>query len=416
MSRLGSDESTRVTEAETVQVCEADHADFVVLPLALAFLDRMLACRFVPRRNLQALASACLLLASKMRAPQPMSAQRMSDHTDNSVRMEELLDWEMLVLNHLQWNLLQSTPFEFFDQLLVRWPVLEALREDFALTLHRTQKGIHIINIRKTWEKLLFAARAIATIENPTDRAVLKFAAHIGAMPIVGRFTPGSLTNQIQKNFKEPRLLVVSDPQLDHQAVREASYVNTPVIALTNTDSPLKFVDIAIPANNKNKHSIGLMWWLLAREVLLLRGKISRQTGFVVDDKVIMPDLYFYRDPQEQEKEGAEEGEADTTAKEGWGGTQAMEAVPDFGGGQAEPIKLDFDVPHITDWAAASDWNTAAAVPAEQQAVVPPPPGVVAPPPPPVVSADSSGAAPQQQPQQEPPKQDDAWGGASSGW
>lgn len=50
-------------------------------------------------------------------------------------------DWEMLVLNHLQWNLLQSTPFEFFDQLLVRCPVLEALREDFALTLHRTQKG-----------------------------------------------------------------------------------------------------------------------------------------------------------------------------------------------------------------------------------------------------------------------------------
>uniref|UniRef100_A0A914HL26 Small ribosomal subunit protein uS2 n=1 Tax=Globodera rostochiensis TaxID=31243 RepID=A0A914HL26_GLORO len=287
----------------------------------------------------------------------------------------------------------------------------------------RRSDGIHIINIRKTWEKLLFAARAIAAIENPMDvvvvssqqitqRAVLKFAAHIGAMPIVGRFTPGSLTNQIQKNFKEPRLLVVSDPQLDHQAVREASYVNTPVIALTNTDSPLKFVDIAIPANNKNKHSIGLMWWLLAREVLLLRGKISRQTGFVVDDKVIMPDLYFYRDPQEQEKEGVEEGEADITAKEGWGGTQPMEAVPEFGGGQAEPIKLDFDVPHITDWAAASDWNTAAAVPAEQQAVVPPPPGVVAPPPPPAVSTDSSGAAPQQQ---EPPKQDDTWG-ASSAW
>uniref|UniRef100_A0A183C8R7 BTB domain-containing protein n=1 Tax=Globodera pallida TaxID=36090 RepID=A0A183C8R7_GLOPA len=56
--------------------------------------------------------------------------------------------------------------------------------------------GIHIINIRKTWEKLLFAAPTI------TQRAVLKFAAHIGAMPIVGRFTPGSLTNQIQKNFK----------------------------------------------------------------------------------------------------------------------------------------------------------------------------------------------------------------------
>ncbi|KAL3069946.1 hypothetical protein niasHT_031428 [Heterodera trifolii] len=79
----------------------------------------------------------------------------------------------------------------------------------------RRSDGIHIINIRKTWEKLLFAARAIAAIENPSDvvvvsaqpyaqRVVLKFAAHIGATPIVGRFTPGSLTNQIQKNFKQP--------------------------------------------------------------------------------------------------------------------------------------------------------------------------------------------------------------------
>ncbi|KAL3091824.1 hypothetical protein niasHS_004540 [Heterodera schachtii] len=33
--------------------------------------------------------------------------------------------------------------------------------------------GIHIINIRKTWEKLLFAVRAIAAIENPSDVVVV---------------------------------------------------------------------------------------------------------------------------------------------------------------------------------------------------------------------------------------------------
>ena len=69
--------------------------------------------------------------------------------------------------------------------------------------------GIYIINLKKTWEKLLFAARAIAAIENPADicvisarpygqRAVLKFAFHTGATPIAGRFTPGTFTNQIQ--------------------------------------------------------------------------------------------------------------------------------------------------------------------------------------------------------------------------
>merc|ERR1711942_622356 len=75
-------------------------------------------------------------------------------------------------------------------------------------------------------------------------------------------------------------------------------------MAFCNVDSPTKFIDIAVPCNNKSPQSLGLMWWMLAREVLRLRGSISRDMPWEV-----MPDLFFYRDPEEVEKEDRERAE-----------------------------------------------------------------------------------------------------------
>ncbi|KAM9890609.1 hypothetical protein OXX69_012532, partial [Metschnikowia pulcherrima] len=110
----------------------------------------------------------------------------------------------------------------------------------------------------------------------------------------------------------EPRLVIVTDPRTDSQAIKESSYVNIPVIALSDVDSPSEYVDVAIPCNNKGKHSIGLIWWMISREVLRLRGIIPDRES----EWSVMPDLYFYRDPEEIEQNAADEARGTTTTEE----------------------------------------------------------------------------------------------------
>jgi small subunit ribosomal protein SAe len=210
----------------------------------------------------------------------------------------------------------------------------------------RNDQGIHLIDVRKTWEKLQLAARVLVAIENPKDiiavalssvgstpyaqRALLKFVKYLGGRHIAGRFTPGTFTNQSQPSFVEPRVILVTDPIKDHQPITEASYQNVPVIAFANTNASLRGIDIAIPCNTEGKYSIALMYWLLAREVLRLRDAIPRDKEWDV-----MVDMFIYRDPEEAEKQEKAAKEARKAAERGEDFTEGGSPADWSAGGDA---------------------------------------------------------------------------------
>ena len=145
--------------------------------------------------------------------------------------------------------------------------------------------GLRILNVNMTSEKVVEAAQFLKDF-NPKDVLVVsarqygwkpatKFAESCGFECIAGRFTPGRLTNPEMRFFIEPKVIVLTDPAADAQAFREATNIKIPVIAMCDSNNLTTNVDIVIPGNNKGRRSLALIYWLLSREILRIRGELA---------------------------------------------------------------------------------------------------------------------------------------------
>lgn len=144
--------------------------------------------------------------------------------------------------------------------------------------------GLFVLDVKKTDERIRIAAKFLSRFEPAKIAAaaarlyaqepVKKFCEAVGATPVVGRFIPGLLSNPLYPNRIEPEVLVVSDPRADFQAVKEASSVGIPVVALCSTDNEFSGVDLVIPTNNKGRRALAVIYWLLARQILRERGEL----------------------------------------------------------------------------------------------------------------------------------------------
>ncbi|MBI2675003.1 MAG: 30S ribosomal protein S2 [Candidatus Aenigmarchaeota archaeon] len=150
------------------------------------------------------------------------------------------------------------------------------------------EDGLGMFNLKRIDERIKVAGFFLSKFKNiivvgrkeNSFQAIDAFAKAAGAKAIIGRFPPGMLTNPSFKEFCEPDVVIVADPVIDEQAVKEASAKRIPIVGICNTFNSVKYVDFVIPANNNGKKSLALIFWLLAREVLKNRDEIKEDSDF----------------------------------------------------------------------------------------------------------------------------------------
>ena len=133
---------------------------------------------------------------------------------------------------------------------------------DLDITLSRIQTATKFIKKFDVNKVIVYSGRVYAS--TPIE----KFCELTGAKKMLGRFMPGTLTNPLLPYYLEPHLIIISDPQVDDQAVTEASNAGIPVIGIANTDNVTSKLDLVIPANNRGRKALATVYWLLAHEIL----------------------------------------------------------------------------------------------------------------------------------------------------
>ena len=145
--------------------------------------------------------------------------------------------------------------------------------------------GFYLLDVAKIDERLRIAAKFLSKFE-PEKMAVVSVRLYgqkparmmcerVGCKTITGRVIPGVFTNPYLEHYMEPDVVLVTDPRTDKQAIIEASKVGIPVVAFVDTDNRIENIDLIVPANNKGRRSLALLYWILTREILRNQGRLG---------------------------------------------------------------------------------------------------------------------------------------------
>ena len=157
-------------------------------------------------------------------------------------------------------------------------------------------EGLYMLNIDMTLDKINTSAKFINRIgaENIivcsgrqyAGIPIEKFCEMTGAKQLLGRFMPGTLTNPSLPYYIEPKIVLISDPEVDEQALIEATNAGIPIVGIANTDNITSKLDIIIPANNRGRKALATVYWLLVRQILIEKGELKENDSmkYEIDD------------------------------------------------------------------------------------------------------------------------------------
>ncbi len=158
--------------------------------------------------------------------------------------------------------------------------------------------GFYLLDVAKIDERLRIAANFLSKFD-PQKLAVVSVRLYgqkparmmcerVGCKAITGRVIPGIFTNPHLEYYMEPDVVLITDPRTDRQAIAEASKIGIPVVAFVDTDNKIENIDLIIPANNKGRRSLALLYWILTREILRNQGRLPPGEDLDVEYEAFM--------------------------------------------------------------------------------------------------------------------------------
>lgn len=161
----------------------------------------------------------------------------------------------------------------------------------------RRADGLAILNTNMIDEKLREACKVLADYAPEEIILVCKrecgwsnaslFSELTGIRCFTKKYPAGIITNPILQGFFEPSLVVICDPWLDKNALHDANLLRMPVLGLCDSNNLTRGINFVVPCNNKSGKSLGLIFFILAREYCKARGlKFEKKIeDFVVEEK-----------------------------------------------------------------------------------------------------------------------------------